>query len=106
MYYKFGYVTERKLETYTVKKIKENIFYLKGGYNFIFYLSDLGNIIFLSKKEAIENALKLHIELLEKQVKELKEKVKELKEEVKDLNLTHEEIKFLEKKLYLLKNKK
>jgi phage shock protein A len=89
MYYDFDGEPERKLESYTIKKIKGNRIYLKGGYHWTFSLTDLGDKIFASKSEAVEHTLKLH-----------KEKLEELEDEMEPLQ---KEIKYLEKKLHELK---
>ena len=80
--------SERKWYSYTVKKVKGNRIYLKGGYSWT-SLSDLGDSVFLSKEDAIKNTLNLH-----------KEKLEEIEEE--ELKPIRKEIKYLEKKLYEL----
>jgi prefoldin subunit 5 len=87
VYYDFGGKSERNWESYTIKKIKGNRIYLKGGYHWTFSLADLGNKVFASKREATEHTLKLHKEKLEGAIEPLQE-----------------EIKYLEKKLLKLKN--
>lgn len=92
VYYDYGSESERKWESYTIKKIKGNRIYLKGGYHWTFSLDDLGNEIFTSKIEAVKHTLKLH-----------KEKLEELEDEIKPLREVQEEIRYLEKKLHELK---
>lgn len=90
VYYDFGgRKSERNWESYTIKKIKGNRIYLKGGYHWTFSLADLGAEVFTSKREAAESALKLHKEQLE--------------EATEELEPIRKEIKYLEKKLLELK---
>lgn len=98
MYYDFGRKSERNWESYTIKKIKGNRIYLKGGYHWTFSLADLGDTIFTSKKEAAEHTLKLHKEKLEKmEKKNWRRRNKTL--EIYGIEPCQKEIKYLEKKM-------
>ena len=103
VYYDFGgRKSERNWESYTIKKIKGNRIYLKGGYNWTFSLADLSNEIFASKIEAVKHTLKLHKEKLE-ELKQKNQRRKSRIREVYKMEPLQEEIKYLEKKLHELK---
>ena len=102
VYYDDGRESERKWESYTIKKIKGNRIYLKGGYNWTFSLADLSNEIFASKIEAVKHTLKLHKEKLE-ELKQKNQRRKSRIREVYKMEPLQEEIKYLEKKLHELK---
>ncbi len=85
VYYDFGGKSERNWESYTIKKIKGNRIYLKGGYHWTFSLADLGNKVFASKREATEHTLKLHKEKLEGAIEPLQEEIKYLEKKLLEL---------------------